>query len=209
MPTTLYIVGDVRLHRDALALHLAQVPELEVVGAGPVAEAVPALAATPVDVALLDVQRHHLPIVVQALRGAPSPLKIVEIGVREAESEVLACAAAGVDGYVPMNASVADVAEVIASVMKGELICSPKVAASLYNSVAAGGTEDAVCLTDRELQVAELIDQGLSNKEISRRLSIEPCTAKNHIQNIMQKLGVHRRGQAAAKLRRSISRRFA
>jgi ATP/maltotriose-dependent transcriptional regulator MalT len=93
--------------------------------------------------------------------------------------------------------------------MRDELVCSPKVAASLYHSVAQVGADSDVCLTSRELEVVDLVNQGLSNKEISRRLQIETCTAKNHLQNIMQKLGVHRRGQVVAKVRHAIGRRFA
>jgi DNA-binding NarL/FixJ family response regulator len=88
--------------------------------------------------------------------------------------------------------------------MRDELVCSPKVAASLYHSIASQGADAGASLTGRELQIVELISRGLSNKEISRNLSIETCTAKNHVQNILQKLGVHRRSQAAAKVRDSI-----
>jgi len=130
------------------------------------------------------------------------------MGIREVESEVLACAAAGVDGYVRMDASIGDVVTVVESVMRGELVCSPKVAASLYHSISSLGADGGVSLTNRELQVVELMNRGLSNKEISNRLRIEPCTAKNHVQNILQKLGVHRRGQAVAKVRSSIGHRF-
>ena len=85
---------------------------------------------------------------------------------------------------------------------------SPKVAASLYHSIASLGAWGEVSLTSRELQVVELMNHGLSNKEISSRLRIEPSTAKNHVQNIMQKLGAHSRGEAVAKLRGSIGRHF-
>src|SRR5258708_40243165 len=113
------------------------------------------------------------------------------MGIREVETEVLAWAAAGVDGYVRMEATIADVVTVVESVMRGELVCSPKVAASLYYSISSLGAEGGPALTSRELQVVELMNRGLSNKEISHRLRTEPCTAKNHVQNILQKLHVH------------------
>jgi DNA-binding NarL/FixJ family response regulator len=56
-------------------------------------------------------------------------------------------------------------------------------------------------LTSRELEVVDLIDRGLSNKEIASRLSIEVPTVKNHVHNILEKLGVHRRADAAARMR--------
>lgn len=187
---------------------LADMPHLVVVGAGPPDAALAAMGATPVDVVLLE----SVPFseVVESLRQAPGPPRIIAIGVREVESEVLACAAAGVDGYVRMDAGVEDLAMIIDSLMRGELLCSPRVAASLYQTVAAAGVEPGgASLTSRELEIVELVNQGLSNKEISRQLQIETCTAKNHLQNIMQKLGVHRRGQVGAKVRRFIGSRFA
>jgi two-component system, NarL family, nitrate/nitrite response regulator NarL len=132
----------------------------------------------------------------------------VSLGIREVESEVLACAAAGIEGYVRMDATAGDLVMALESVMRNELVISPKVAASLYHSVAVLGVDAGTALTNRELQIAALMDRGLSNKEISAYLKIETSTAKNHVQNIMQKLGVHRRGQAAAKLRTSIGQRF-
>jgi DNA-binding NarL/FixJ family response regulator len=209
MQIRLYILGDVRLHREGLALQLEGCPNVKVVGAGILDDAVRLLRSTPVDVTLLDSVQLEIPAVVEALRRALRRLRIVAMGVREVESEVLACAAAGVDAYVPMNAAVEDVVAVVESVMRDELMCSPKVAASLYNSIASLGADDgSASLTNRELQVVEMMSRGLSNQEISRDLSIEPSTAKNHVQKILEKLGVHRRGQAAAKMRKSIGQRF-
>ncbi len=210
MQIKLFIVGDVRLHRDGLALQLAGLPDLEVIGAAPMNAAVEALHASPADVVLLDSSQRAISEVVECLRRLPGRVQIIAIGVHEVESEVLACAAAGIDGYVRMDAGVEDLAMIIDSLMRGELVCSPKVAASLYQTIAAGGVDPGgASLTSRELEIVELVNQGLSNKEISRQLRIETCTAKNHLQNIMQKLGVHRRGQVGAKVRRFIGDRFA
>jgi len=110
--------------------------------------------------------------------------------------------------------------------MCDELPCSPRAAASLYRRVAAlsalsrrdAGTGDAhangngsgqdggpvtpgVPLSRRELQIAHLIDSGLTNKQIGRELGIEAATVKNHVHNMCEKLDVHRRGEAAARIR--------
>jgi two-component system nitrate/nitrite response regulator NarL len=204
----LFILGDVRLHREGLALQLEEFPNLNVIGTGLLSDALRVLRSSPADVALLDTLQLEIPMVVASLRQLTRRLWIVAMGIREIESEVLACAAAGVDGYVRMDATIGDVVTVVESVMRGELVCSPKVAASLYHSISSLGADGGVSLTNRELQVVELMNRGLSNKEISNRLRIEPCTAKNHVQNILQKLGVHRRGQAVAKVRSSIGHRF-
>ncbi|WP_162918429.1 response regulator transcription factor [Taklimakanibacter deserti] len=206
MPIKLFILGAVRLHRDGLALQLERCSNVQVIGTGMLDDAIRSLRSVPADVALLDTVQLEITAVVDALRQSLRQLRIVAIGVREVESEVLACAAAGVDGYVRRDAAADEVVTVVESVMHNELICSPKVAASLYHSVAAQGANGGAALTVRELQVVELMGRGLSNKEISQNLHIETCTAKNHVQNILQKLGVHRRSQAAAKVRSSISR---
>jgi two-component system nitrate/nitrite response regulator NarL len=205
MPINLFILSGARLHRDGLALQLERCSNVKVVGAGRLDDAVWALRSTPADVALIDAVQLEIPAVVDALRQSLRRLRIVAMGVREVESEVLACAAAGIDGYVRMDATVDELITVVESAMRNELVCSPKVAASLYHSVASQGADSGAPLTGRELQVVELISRGLSNKEISKNLRIETCTAKNHVQNILQKLGVHRRAQAAAKVRSSIT----
>jgi two-component system nitrate/nitrite response regulator NarL len=202
---TLFILGAVRLHRDGLALQLERCSNVRVVGAGTLDDAIRSLRSGPVDAALLDTIELEITAVVDALRQSFRQLRIVAMGVHEVESEVLACAAAGIDGYVRMDAGVDELVTVVESVMHNELICSPKVAASLYHSVASKGADGGPPLTTRELQVVELMGRGLSNKEISQNLRIETCTAKNHVQNILQKLGVHRRSQAAAKVKSLIN----
>ncbi|MDR3492999.1 MAG: response regulator transcription factor [Ancalomicrobiaceae bacterium] len=202
MQIRLFILSDVRLHHEGLALQLAGYPTMKVVGGGILPDALRSLRNSPVDVVLLDAVQLDSRAAVDALRQSVRRLRIVAMGVREVEREILACAAAGIDGYVPTDAAVHDLVAVVESVMRDELVCSPKVAGSLYHSIASLSTDGGggVVLTRRELQVVELMSRGLSNKEISRSLSIEPCTAKNHVQKILQKLGVHRRGQAAAKI---------
>jgi DNA-binding NarL/FixJ family response regulator len=91
-------------------------------------------------------------------------------------------------------------------VTRGEFLCSPGTAATLLRRVAALAAErhtadNGARLTPREQQVVRLIDEGLSNKEIARRLSIEVRTVKNHVHSILEKLQVRRRGEAAARMR--------
>ena len=81
----------------------------------------------------------------------------------------------------------------------GGTVCSPKLAAVLLRR--AGGHRPAGTLTAREREIAALIEQGCSNKEIAERLEIGLPTVKNHVHNILTKLHATRRGQAAAMLR--------
>jgi two-component system, NarL family, nitrate/nitrite response regulator NarL len=130
------------------------------------------------------------------------------IGVLEEENEVLACAASGLDGYVSIGASADNLMAALAVVIRRELVCSPKAAASLYNCVGLLRAVGDEPLTLRKIEIIDLMNEGLANKEIARRLGIAASTVKHHVQNILSKRDVHRRRQAAAKLRALIRESF-
>lgn len=197
---SVFIVSNVRLHRDGLVALLQNFPSIKVLGAESVQATQDVLRTTISDVALIDAPSPGDSELVRALRRICARIRILAVGIRETASEVLACAAAGIDGYVPMDADVGDMVTAIENVVRGELTCSPKVTATLYQFVGVSRTA-ASPLTKRELQVAELMSLGCPTKEIAWRLGVQPSTAKNHIRNILQKLKVRRRGQAVAKLR--------
>ena len=203
-----YIISDVRLYREGVATLLTPFPTVQVLGAGNIDDSVSALRSGATDVALLDMVRPRSRDAIGVLRQAQRRLRIVAMGIRELGSEVLTCAAVGIDGFTRMDASPGELVAEIESVMRDELVCSPKMAASLYRSIGARATGGDAALTSRELQVAELMNRGLPNKQIAQCLGVEPCTAKNHVQNILQKLKVHHRGEAVAKLRALIGERF-
>ena len=95
----------------------------------------------------------------------------------------------------------------ISGLVTGEFRCSPRVAAQLVRRLRAlsrerGVDETDARLTAREQGIAALLAEGLSNKEIARRLGIELCTVKNHVHHVLEKLHATSRAQAAAQLRR-------
>ena len=209
-----FIVSNVRLHREGLAALLRECPAIEVMGAISMQATQGAPPNVAADVALVDGLSpgdSEIVEIVAALRKICAEMRILAVGIRDTASEVLACAAAGIDGYVPIDAGLGDMVTAIENVVRGELACSPKVAASLYQRIGFPGFSRAVTpnhLTEREMQVADLINRGCPTKEIAWRLGVQPCTAKNHIRNILHKLEVRRRGQAIAKLRTLIGGRF-
>jgi two-component system, NarL family, nitrate/nitrite response regulator NarL len=203
-----FVVSNVRLHREGLVALLRGCPSIEVLGADSVQETQNTLRTTATDVALIDALSPGDSDTVGALRKMGARIRILAVGIRETASEVLACAAAGIDGYVPMDAALGDMVTAIENVVRGELACSPKVAASLYQCIGFSRSAAASPLTTRELQVADLMNRGCPTKEIAWRLGVQPCTAKNHVRNILHKLHVHGRGQAVAKLRTLIGERF-
>ena len=203
----LLIVDDLRLHSDALAtvlLREAWVATVET--AADADEALARLSSMASAVVLLNMTTAGSIAILSAIVSAAPHADVVAIGASETEQQVIACAEAGVAGYLLRQESLTQLRAIIESVARGETICSPHVAATLLRHVAtlAAQRQSAVGtaqLTVREREVLQLIDQGLSNKDIAQRLSIEVRTVKNHVHNILEKLQVHRRGEAAARMR--------
>ncbi len=203
----LLIVGDVRLYREGLAQVLQGDGRTAVVGtAARVDELLENGRDLDPQVVLLDMTSSGSLNAVRAITAAMPEVKVVALGVPEVEGDIIAYAEAGVAGYVPREASVDELVSTVTGVARGELPCSPRIAGALLRRVAAlaaaNGTEPQLRhLTTRELEIAQLIEAGLSNKEIAGRLCIEVATVKNHVHSILKKLQVRRRGEAAALVR--------
>jgi DNA-binding NarL/FixJ family response regulator len=137
--------------------------------------------------------------------AALSGIKTIVIGVPDKEEDILACIEQeGAAGYLLMNASLHDLLMSINAVMRGETLCSPRIASLAFDRVSRLSRQvDRVHtindskLTRREAEIVRLIDDGLSNKEIAARLHIEVSTVKNHVHNILDKLQLHDRQSAA------------
>jgi two-component system, NarL family, nitrate/nitrite response regulator NarL len=206
-PLKIAIVADIRLYREGLADVLNRHDGLTVVATAASCDCTRAvLPELNPEVVLVDM---GLPDGLAAIRSITTALpeaKVVCLGVGEDDRAVLACAEAGAVGYVPREGSLNDLLAVIESVARGEAVCSPRIAAALLRRVASLAAHRAVnqspaSLTSREREIVRLIDAGLSNKDIARRLCIEVATVKNHVHNVLEKLHLHRRSEAAAHLR--------
>jgi two-component system, NarL family, nitrate/nitrite response regulator NarL len=199
------VLSDIRLYREGLAEILDKRGPVVVGTAGDRESGVALVSERRPDIVLVDMAMTHAAAAVRALLDAAPHVPVVALGVSETEDDVIACAEAGVSGYVTRDESVGDLVAALESVSRGEMICSPGIAAALLRRVTAlARREDSAPrtrLTRRELEIVELIDRGLSNKEIARRLSIELATVKNHVHNILEKLQVRRRTEAAARVR--------
>ena len=209
---TVLIVGDIRLYREGLARLLDRPGEFRVLGtAQRREEAVHETRRLRPHVVLLDLTMADGLAAIRGIVAAEPETKVIALTVPETEREVVACAMAGASGYVPREASVEDLLSTVESVSRGELRCSPRIAAKLLYRVArlaaAIDVDPAdVGLTPREREVAHLLEAGMSNKAIAKQLGIEVATAKNHVHRILEKLGVHRRAQAVARLRACLQR---
>lgn len=211
------IVDDTRLYREGLAHILGQCGGFSVVGvASDAGQSVERVGALHPDIVLLRVAAPGALEILRGMMDVSPEIRVVALEVEETEGDVIGWAEAGVAGYLPRTGSLDDLIVLLQSVARGEALCSPRMAATLLKRVAALAAERQSQrlrghLTLREREIIELIDQGFSNKEIAHRLSIEVRTVKNHVHNILEKLQVHRRGEAAALMREMAHapRRFA
>ena len=136
---------------------------------------------------------------------------VIALGLDGSDAEVLASVEAGAAAYVTSNDSIDDLIVVIQAAVNGELVCPPRIGRLLQ--------ERLVCLSDarlradrlnrlsqREQHVLSLLDDRMSNKQIARRLGLEVSTIKNHVHNIIVKLVVKNRVEAAELMRSAVQR---
>ena len=205
--TRVCVAARVRMYREGLAHELGRGNRIEVVATAAdwrSCVAVTRLSAPDAVVLDLDVPE-RLDHVGELLAAAPG-VQVIGLAVSSVE-DVLECAEAGIAGYVTCEDSLDDLADRIESVCRGAMPCSPEVASRLLGRVGelAHRTQPPPAperLTRREREVVALIGEGLSNKEIARRLQIELATVKNHVHNILEKLGARRRGEIGVRLSR-------
>jgi DNA-binding NarL/FixJ family response regulator len=123
----------------------------------------------------------------------------------ETEESIVAWAEAGVAGYIPRTAALADLITLLTDILLGEQVCSGTVAAGLLRRIASAavpgrgqGVQPVVpLLTFREQQIVQLITEGMTNKGIARHLDIGVATTKSHVHSLLRKLSLNRRGQVA------------
>lgn len=189
MDIRVMVASEVRLYRDALKSVLRGIEGITLVGvassAGDVVKQ--ACALTPA-VAVVDMAMIESFAVARPIARAPLAGGVVVLGIPEVPAEVIACLPSGILGFVSRDGTVAVLIDAIRAA--GRASAPPK---TLGGACIEG-------LTTREMEILRLMQQGVSNKTISRHLGIELSTVKNHVHSILAKLGVHRRGEAISLL---------
>jgi two-component system nitrate/nitrite response regulator NarL len=199
------LVVEVRLYREGLA---AALPNAGVTLAGTASNRSDARASVQKlqpDAVVVDVGMPEAFELMRELRADIPDARLIAFGVDEDVSAVIRCAEAGAAGYVTVNGGIDDLVGAIEHAVDGQLLCSPRIAAALFSRVGDRSRQvlapdvDAA-LTSREHQVLTLLRQRLSNKEIAVTLNISEPTVKNHVHNLLEKLHVASRTQAASYL---------
>lgn len=196
-----------RLYRDGLSSLLRADGLVEIVGtAADRLGALDQINALRPDVVLVDTSLEGGLGTIKAIASARPDVRVVAIAVPDRDADVIGCAEAGASAYVTLDASTDELVETLQRAAKGELICSPRLTASLFRQVSALSAQREAArpverLTARERQIVELLDEGLTNKQIAQRLYIEVPTVKNHVHHILDKLHVSRRDDVLARLR--------
>ena len=208
-PIRLLLVDDQALFREGLRTLLSVWPDLEVVGeAGNGAEAVETAVALRPDVVLMDLRMPVLDGVAatRRLRQELPDCKIIVLTTFDDDEHVFDGLRAGAVGYLLKDVPSEKLVEAIRAAAGGASFLQPSIAAKVLaeftrlTPVSAPAAQPLVePLSERELEILDLLAAGSSNREIANQLFIAEGTVKNHVTNILGKLGVRDRTQAALK----------
>jgi DNA-binding NarL/FixJ family response regulator len=197
-PIRVMIVDDHPVVRNGLIGMFAGDTDFEVVGeASDGAEAVRRARAIAPDVILMDLRMPEMDGVsaIAALTAAGVPARVLVLTTYDTDGDVLAAIEAGATGYLLKDAPPHDLFKAVRAAAGGETVLSPTVATRVVGQMRAPVQEP---ISQRELEVLELVAQGTSNRDAAARLFISEATVKTHLMHIYAKLGVNDRAAAVA-----------
>lgn len=194
-----YVAAENRLLREALSRMLMRHGHIEAVGMNcDTPSRAEALIEEKADI-LLMTSRGNMPgdlSLIRRIRLTTPSVRILMIGVAEDNTEFLQYVRAGVQGYLPRDASAEDVLEAIGELQEGAAVCPGTLCALLFRffereatSLPSAAVHQRLGLTRREQQLIPLIAQGLTNKEIANHFCLSEQTVKNHLYRMKHKVG--------------------
>ena len=199
-PIRVLIVDDHDMLREGLVSFLKAFPDLELVGeAANGSEAVRMCLEKSPDVVLMDLLMPEMDGVsaIQVIHKNQPEIHIIALSSFGEEKQVKEAMRTGATSYLIKNISATRLAEAIRAAHAGLSTFAPEVANALIQVVAPEST-NVDDLTDRELEVLRLLSSGLTNAEIAFELHISKFTVKNHVSNLLSKLGVSSRTEAVS-----------
>lgn len=202
------LVDDCNINNEGLAA-LLSAHDIETVSAPDLPALLQRLQENPNALVVLNISaKDSIPILRFCLEMSPYTPVIVSGLSLDRESEIVFCAEAGAAGLHLRTESLEQLLTLIRRVGEGSAQCSTEVTAILLRhlfaatNTEAGPEPDTNPLTAREREILALLEQGLSNQQIASRLSVTLHTVKNHVHNVLAKLGVDSRAAAAVAARR-------
>ncbi len=196
------IVDDHDIVRKGLAMLVSRQEDLFVVAeAGTVAEAVAKAREAVPDVVVMDIR---LPDgtgieACREIRDENSDVKVLMLTSYSDEEAVMGSIMAGASGYLLKEIRSQEIVDAIRIVGSGQSLLDPAVTAGVLERIRRGKEEDPLAqLTDQEQKILELIAEGQTNRQIAGQINLSDKTVKNYVSNILGKLEVSRRSQAAA-----------
>jgi DNA-binding NarL/FixJ family response regulator len=193
-----FLLAENRLLRESLAKVLGSKLGIRVVAAIAVDNTVPArLTELCPQVLAVDASvfaRAGLGLVSLVKTAAPN-IRILSLGMENDPDMFLRCVQAGIAGYLLKEASANEVASAVRTVAEDGAVSPPRLCGALFTEIArskflTSQGSSKLTLTRREQQLAKLIGQDLSNKEIASQLNLSEQTVKNHVHHMLRKLGV-------------------
>jgi DNA-binding NarL/FixJ family response regulator len=205
-PIRVLIADDHPVYRDGLRGLIARAPDLALVGEAETGvEAVELAAAEHPAIVLMDIRMPEMTGIEatrQILAADPS-VGVLVLTMSEDDDSLFAAMRAGARGYIPKDADADELLRAIRAAAVGEAIFGASIATRLMTFFSGGERSSAAFpeLTERELEILELIAAGRSNADIGQRLGIAPKTVRNHVANVLNKLEVADRSQAIVRAR--------
>jgi two-component system, NarL family, nitrate/nitrite response regulator NarL len=200
----LAIVDDHAIFREGMLSILGTEPDLEIVGQGATAEDAVRLARELLpDIIFLDISMPGGGLnAAQTIVENYPVVKIIILTGSEGEAHVMTALKTGARAYVLKGVAARELVSILHTVQSGEVYVTPSLAANLLSEMTTGARSASPAggfdqLTEREHEILELIAAGTSNKEIAAQLHLTEKTVKHYVTNILQKLQVHNRVQAA------------
>ena len=198
-PIRVLLVDDHAVVRAGLRALLESQDDLSIVGeASDPASAVDGVKKTKPDVVLMDLnlgQGDSGADATAQLMDLPEPPHVLVLTTYDTEADIMAAIGAGAAGYLLKDAPPDEVFRAIRSIARGETVLSPAVAATLVRRTGSSHHS----LTEREIEIVDLLARGMSNRDIADDLIVSVATVKAHLSHIYTKLGVDTRAGAVAK----------
>jgi len=205
---SIVLIEDNRMLREGLASLIREQPGFRILAASAsIIEALQKVREAKPRIVLVDfaLQNHDSLRLTATLHREVPEARVVVMGLFPLQEDIADFVTAGASGFVMKDASFAEFLHTIRLVADGHEVLPTQLTGSLFSQIAhravAGSNSPvlkAVQLTRRELQVVDLIGEGLSNKEIAARMRVAIHTVKSHVHNVLEKLALHTRLEVAA-----------